>query len=100
MPYFAGLRHLFNVEAAVTPAELKKAYRNLSKEYHPDINPSPEAEKRMKKMTHAYEILTDEDKKKAYEKEQRENIRLAQKADAKKKKVAKNRKNKKRNKKR
>ncbi|MCI6819446.1 MAG: DnaJ domain-containing protein, partial [Campylobacter sp.] len=43
--------------------EIKKAYRKLAKEYHPDINKSPEAEEKFKEINAAYEILSDEKKR-------------------------------------
>ncbi len=38
--------------------EIKIAYRKLSKQYHPDVNKSPEAEAKFKQINNAYEILT------------------------------------------
>ncbi len=48
--------------------EIKKAYRNLAKEYHPDKNKSLEAEKKFKDISHAYSILSDKKKKELYDK--------------------------------
>lgn len=47
--------------------EIKKAYRKLAREYHPDINKSPEAEARFKEIAEAYEVLSDEDKRHSYD---------------------------------
>ena len=44
-------------------AEIKKAYRKLSKQYHPDINKEPGAEDKFKELTEAYEVLSDDTKK-------------------------------------
>jgi molecular chaperone DnaJ len=50
-------------------AEIKKAYRNLAKKYHPDMNPdNKDAEKNFKEVNEAYEILSDGDKKSRYDK--------------------------------
>lgn len=46
---------------------LKKAYRRLAMEYHPDRNPSPEAEERFKEITRAWEVLRDPDKRAQYD---------------------------------
>lgn len=50
-----------------TDDEIKKAYRNLAKEYHPDKNKSLEAEKKFKDISHAYSILSDKKKKELYD---------------------------------
>ena len=48
--------------------EIKKAYRNLAKEFHPDKNPdNKEAEERFKEVSEAYEHLSDSDKKAKYD---------------------------------
>ena len=48
--------------------DLKKAYRKLARQYHPDVNPGDkEAESKFKEVTEAYEILSDPDKKARYD---------------------------------
>lgn len=49
--------------------EIKKAYRRLSLQFHPDKNPSPEATEKYKKINEAYDILGDEQNKKKYDME-------------------------------
>ncbi len=58
---------LLGVTREVTEAELKKAYRKLAMEYHPDRNPAPDAEARFKEITEAYEVLRDPQKRAAYD---------------------------------
>jgi len=47
--------------------EIKKAYRRLARELHPDVNPDPEAENRFKLVTHAYEVLSDSQQRTQYD---------------------------------
>lgn len=47
--------------------EIKKSYRKLAKKYHPDRNKSPHAEETIKKINHAFEILSDRKKRKQYD---------------------------------
>jgi molecular chaperone DnaJ len=50
-----------------TEAEIKKAFRRLAREYHPDVNKSPDAETRFKEINEAYEILSDREKRAMYD---------------------------------
>lgn len=47
--------------------EIKKAYRKLALEYHPDRNKTKEAEEKFKEVTKAYEVLSNEEKRKTYD---------------------------------
>ena len=60
---------VLGVDKNATPDEIKKAYRKLAKQYHPDINKGKEeeAEKKFKEVTEAYEVLSDEKKKQMYD---------------------------------
>lgn len=48
--------------------EIKSAYRKMAKQYHPDINKSPDAPEKFKEITEAYEVLSDAQKKAQYDK--------------------------------
>jgi molecular chaperone DnaJ len=58
---------LLGVSRTSTEGEIKKAYRKLAMEYHPDRNSAPEAEGRFKEITEAYEVLRDPEKRIAYD---------------------------------
>ena len=52
----------------VSQEEIKKAYRRIAKQYHPDSNPgNREAEKKFKEASEAYEVLSNEEKRKNYD---------------------------------
>lgn len=58
---------VLGVDKKATQSELKKAYRNLVKKYHPDSNKDDGAEEKFKEVQEAYEILSDESKRSAYD---------------------------------
>jgi molecular chaperone DnaJ len=58
---------LLGISREASEAEIKKAYRKLAMELHPDRNPSPQAEARFKEITEAYEVLRDPQKRAAYD---------------------------------
>ena len=49
------------------PDELKAAFRNLARKLHPDVNKAPDAEERFKEINEAYAVLSDADKRAAYD---------------------------------
>jgi DnaJ-class molecular chaperone len=59
---------VLGVKTDAGPDEIRKAYRKLAKELHPDLNPGkPEAEARFKTVTAAYDLLSDADKRARYD---------------------------------
>jgi molecular chaperone DnaJ len=58
---------LLGVARDAPEAEIKKAYRKLAMEFHPDRNPAPDAEAKFKEITEAYEVLRDPQKRAAYD---------------------------------
>jgi molecular chaperone DnaJ len=54
---------ILGVEQGADAAELKRAYRRLARELHPDVNPDPAAQERFAEISAAYEVLTDPEKR-------------------------------------
>ena len=60
---------VLGVAPIAQPEEIKKAYRMLSKKYHPDLNPTMKAasDEKMKELVEAYNVLNDSTKRKTYD---------------------------------
>jgi molecular chaperone DnaJ len=58
---------VLGVNRQATPDEVKKSFRRLARQYHPDMNKSPDAEARFKEINEAYEVLSDADKRATYD---------------------------------
>lgn len=58
---------VLGVARSASQEEIKRAYRQLAKKYHPDVNKSPDAEEKLKEINAAYEILSSEEKRQVYD---------------------------------
>ncbi|HWG02911.1 MAG TPA: molecular chaperone DnaJ [Trebonia sp.] len=58
---------LLGVRRDAGPDEIKRAYRRLARELHPDVNPDPETQEKFKEISQAYEVLSDPEKRQMYD---------------------------------
>ena len=58
---------VLGVAQAASADDIKKSYRRLAMKYHPDLNKEPGAEEKFKEITEAYEVLSDQQKRSAYD---------------------------------
>ena len=59
---------VLGIKRDAKPEEIKKAYRRLARKHHPDVNPGDKsAEERFKLMTEAHDVLSDQKKRKVYD---------------------------------
>jgi curved DNA-binding protein CbpA len=58
---------ILGVSLTATTTEIKRAYRRLAKQYHPDVNHNPDAAERFREITEAYDTLTDPDRRRRYD---------------------------------
>ena len=61
--YYADL----GVARDASPEDIKRAYRKAARRLHPDVNPGAEAEEQFKKVSQAYDVLSDPEKKQSYD---------------------------------
>jgi molecular chaperone DnaJ len=58
---------ILGVSRNASPDDLKSAFRTLARKYHPDVNKEADAEERFKEINEAYAVLSDPDKRRAYD---------------------------------
>jgi molecular chaperone DnaJ len=58
---------VLGVDRSASEDDIKKAYRRLARQYHPDVNKAPDAESRFKEINEAYEVLCDAEKRAQYD---------------------------------
>lgn len=58
---------VLGVQRGASTDEIKKAFRRLARQYHPDVNKEPSAEARFKEINEAYEVLSDDQKRAMYD---------------------------------
>jgi molecular chaperone DnaJ len=58
---------VLGVNKNASKSEIKKAYRRLAMQYHPDRNKSPDAEEKFKEISEAYGVLIDDEKRRQYD---------------------------------
>ena len=66
----AGKRDYYQVleiNRSASGDDIRRSYRRLARQYHPDLNPSEEAEERFKEINEAYEVLSDDSRRAAYD---------------------------------
>ena len=58
---------MLGVSRNASNEELKSAFRTLARKFHPDVNKEPDAEEKFKEINEAYAVLSDADKRRAYD---------------------------------
>ena len=58
---------LLGVSRDATDGDIKKAFRGLARELHPDVSEAPDAEERFREVAEAYEVLSDDDRRARYD---------------------------------
>lgn len=58
---------VLGVQRSASEAEIKKAFRSLAREYHPDVSDLPDAAEKFKEINEAYAVLSDQEKRTAYD---------------------------------
>jgi curved DNA-binding protein CbpA len=65
---------VLGVASTANPADIKQAFRRKAALYHPDRNPDPDAARRFREAQAAYELLMDEDRRRAHDQKRRKHL--------------------------
>ena len=65
---FKDYYKILGVSKNASGDQIKKEYRKMARKYHPDVNKASDAEQKFKDIAEAYEVLKDQEKRKAYDK--------------------------------
>jgi DnaJ-related protein SCJ1 len=71
----ADLYKVLDLDKSASEHDIKKAYKRLSRRYHPDKNHEPDAESKFVEVAHAYEVLSDSTKKQIYDRHGEEGLK-------------------------
>ncbi|KAI0067469.1 DnaJ-domain-containing protein [Artomyces pyxidatus] len=71
----ADLYKVLDLDRSASEQDIKKAYKRLSRKYHPDKNREPDAEDRFVEVAHAYEVLSDSQKRQIYDRHGEEGLK-------------------------
>ncbi len=63
-----------DLKSDATLSDIKKAFRQKASQFHPDRNSDPDAPARFREVQEAYDVLSDNDKRKAYDENRRRNL--------------------------
>ncbi len=66
---------LLGVQRDATDVEIKRAFRSLARELHPDVSSAPDAEERFREVAEAYEVLSNAERRELYDRYGREGLR-------------------------
>lgn len=64
---FKDYYQIMGLAKNASPDEIKRAYRKLARQYHPDVSQAPDAEEKFKALGEAYDVLKDKEKRKLYD---------------------------------